>query len=296
MAVEATSPLHPGEASSALEARDVRLRYGRRGPAALDQVSMTVPRGSITALVGPNGAGKSSLMRSFVGFEHPQRGTLFVLGHDVAKQRTEALACAGYLAQDSQLYRGLTVARHIDLVEGLRASFDRADAMVTLERMRIPLRVRASNLSGGQQVLAALALVLATRAPVLILDEPLGALDVLARREFLALLVAEVRQRGTSVLMASHVIADMASTCDRVVAIAGGQVVLELGTGEALAAHRLVGGTVTGTGVIGSFLGLDGSPVTLVRSGDQTLPPPDLEALVAGYLASSRAASQAPAA
>jgi ABC-2 type transport system ATP-binding protein len=257
---------------------------------------MTVPRGSITALVGPNGAGKSSLMRSFVGFEHPQRGTLFVLGHDVAKQRTEALACAGYLAQDSQLYRGLTVARHIDLVEGLRASFDRADAMVTLERMRIPLRVRASNLSGGQQVLAALALVLATRAPVLILDEPLGALDVLARREFLALLVAEVRQRGTSVLMASHVIADMASTCDRVVAIAGGQVVLELGTGEALAAHRLVGGTVTGTGVIGSFLGLDGSPVTLVRSGDQTLPPPDLEALVAGYLASSRAASQAPAA
>ncbi|MCC7196439.1 MAG: ATP-binding cassette domain-containing protein [Gemmatimonadaceae bacterium] len=188
------------------------------------------------------------------------------------------------------------MARHIDLAEGLRAGFDRGDAIVTLERMRIPLRTRAGNLSGGQQVLAALALVLATRAPVLILDEPLGALDVLARREFLALLVAEVRQRGTSVLMASHVIADMASTCDRVVAIAGGRVVLELGTIEALAAHRVVGGTVSGTGVIGSFLGLDGAPVSLVRSADPALPPPDLEALVAGYLASSRAASEAPAA
>lgn len=257
---------------------------------------MTVPRGSITAVVGPNGAGKSSLMRSFVGFERPQHGALFVSGYDIANQRTEALACAGYLAQDSQLYRGLTVARHIDLVEGLRATFDREDAIVTLERMRIPLRVRAGNLSGGQQVLAALALVLATRAPVLILDEPLGALDVLARREFLALLVAEVRQRRTSVLMASHVIADMASTCDRVVAIAGGRVVLELGTAEALATHRLVAGTAIGPSSVGSFLGLDGATVTLVRSGDHTLPPPDLEALVAGYLASSRAASRAPAA
>ncbi|MFN8517922.1 MAG: ATP-binding cassette domain-containing protein [Chloroflexota bacterium] len=84
---------------------------------------MAAPRGSITALVGPNGAGKSSLLRSFVGFEHPQQGVLRVLGHGVRAERAPALASVGYLAQDSQLYHGLTVARHVDLMEppnGLR--------------------------------------------------------------------------------------------------------------------------------------------------------------------------------
>jgi ABC-2 type transport system ATP-binding protein len=255
---------------------------------------MTAPRGSIIALVGPNGAGKSSLLRSFVGFEHPQRGVLRVLGHDVRAERATALASVGYLAQDSQLYRGLTVVRHVDLMESLRTEFDRADALSTLEWMRIPLNARAGNLSGGQQVLAALALVLATRAPVLILDEPLGALDILARREFLALLVSQVRQRGTTVLLASHVVADMAATCDRVVAIAHGRVLLEQTTVDALATHRLRPGRMTTKQVVGSFLGADGAMVSLVRSSDPYLTTPVLEDLVVGYLAASREASEAP--
>ena len=106
-------------------------------------------------------------------------------GIDPQKDRAAAVARVGYVPQSPSLYRDLSVAEHITLAGTLRDGFDEAMAARHVERLSIPLGARAGELSGGEQAQVGLALALATRAPILLLDEPLASLDPLARREFL---------------------------------------------------------------------------------------------------------------
>ncbi len=298
MSAVAPAPTPPdavGPARSALEAIGVSKRY-RRGAEALREVHLAVPQGSIAALVGPNGAGKTTLIRCWVGFETPTAGSVRVLGVDPATDRAGAVARLGYVAQSTGLYRGLSVADHLDLAGTLRKGFDAAEARLRLEQLGIPLRQRAGTLSGGQASQLALCIALGTHAPVLLLDEPLASLDPLARHEFLNLLVSVVRERGATALLSSHIVSDVAAACDGLVVLGSGRVTLQAPIATAMATHRLAApGGADPASVVATFARPGGDIGVLVRSEDPALPTPTLEELVMGYLAAARGGGRSDA-
>jgi ABC-2 type transport system ATP-binding protein len=273
------------------EAQGVGKRYRRRRPWALKDVDVAVPAGSITALVGPNGAGNSTLINAGVGFERPSAGRVLVDGVDPWRERGRAILKVGYVPQSPSLYRELTVEDHVALAVSLRPGFDHHLARRRLDQLAIPLNSRADELSGGQQAQVGLALALGTRAPVLLLDEPLASLDPLARREFLHVLVDAVRADGATALLSSHVITDIEQACDRLLVLGGGRKLLDLSIAESIAAHRVVETRAPGDDVVGTFMHVDGSQVSLVRSGPGAIPrgrPASLEEVVLGHLAAGR--------
>ena len=277
----------------ALEAVGVGKRYRRGRPWALRALDLAIPEGAITALVGPNGSGKSTLIKGYVGFERPTTGRLLVGGVDPWKDRGGAIRQIGYVPQAASLYRELSVADHLSLAARFRADFDRDAAVRRLDELDIPLHAPADELSGGQQAQVGLALALGTRAPVLLLDEPLASLDPLARREFLHVMVEAVREVGATALLSSHVITDIEQACDRLLVLGGGRVLLDVSIAEARAGHRVVeagsdnaGGIAQG--LVGRFPDPDGRSLVLVARSDETGRPATLEEIVLGHLAAGR--------
>jgi len=273
----------------ALEAIGVSKRYRRTGSWALLDADLEVPEGTITALVGPNGAGKSTLIRTWVGFERPTRGLVRVGGIDPREDRAGAVARIGYVSQSTALYRGLTVGEHLTLARTMRPGFDDEAAQARLEQLAIPLSQKAGSLSGGQAAQVALCIALSTGAPILLLDEPLAALDPLARHDFLNLLVSAVRERGATALLSSHIVSDVEAVCDHLVVLGMGRVTLQAPIREAIAEHRLGPvGSMPAEQTVATFARPGGEPIALVRSSDPSLPRPSLEELVMGYLAAAR--------
>jgi ABC-2 type transport system ATP-binding protein len=252
-----------------LETTGLGKRYGRRRWALRD-LDLAVEEGSITALVGPNGSGKSTLLKAWVGFERPTTGRLRIHGVDPVSDRGGAIALAGYVPQAPSLYRELTVDDHLAFAVFHRPGFDRSLARTYLDDLSIPLDSRADELSGGQQAQVGLALALGTRAPVLLLDEPLASLDPLARREFLQVLVDAVRAAGATALLSSHVITDIEQACDSLIVLGGGRSLLAVSIAEAIARHRVVPAEdpqPIGAAAVGSFPSATGERLTLVRAG-----------------------------
>jgi ABC-2 type transport system ATP-binding protein len=267
-----------------LEARGLAKRY-RRGVWALGGIDLALPAGGITALVGPNAAGKSTLIKTWVGFEKPTRGTAAVMGIDPWRHRSKALANVGYVPQSPALYDGLSVEDHLDLAAQLRPGFDRAAARARLSQLDIPVGAGARSLSGGQQAQVALALALGTRAPILLLDEPLASLDPLARREFLHVVTDAVREGGATTLLSSHIVTDVEQACDRLIVLGVGHVLLHDTVANVLAGHAI--STSQKGDAVASFAAPDGTRIWLVRGAADR--PATLEEVVLGYLASSRA-------
>ena len=274
--------------TAVLEARGLAKRY-RRGVWALTGIDLELPAGGITALVGPNAAGKSTLIKTWVGFERPTRGSAAVMGLDPWRQRSQALANLGYVPQSPALYDGLSVDDHLDLAVQLRPGFDRAYARERLDQLGIPRAAGARSLSGGQQAQVSLALALGTRAPILLLDEPLASLDPLARREFLHVLTDAVRDGGATTLLSSHIVTDVEQSCDRLIVLGVGRVLLHDTVANALAGHAI--STSDRTDAVADFAAPDGSRIWLVRgAGDR---PATLDEVVLGYLASARSTAVA---
>ena len=271
-----------------LEACELTKRY-RRSVTALAGINLELPAGGITALVGPNAAGKSTLIKTWVGFERPTNGSARVIGIDPWRHRSEALARIGYIPQSPALYDGLSVNDHLDLAVQLRPSFDRAYAEQRLGQLDIPVGRGARSLSGGQQAQVALALALGTRAHILLLDEPLAALDPLARREFLHVLTDAVRADGATALLSSHIVTDVEQACDRLIVLGVGHVLLHDTVAAAMAAHSVT--TTERTDAVGSFAAGDGSRIHVVRGAGER--PATLEEIVLGYLASGRSSAAA---
>ena len=267
-----------------LVAEGVTKRYGR--VVALSDVSLSVPTGSITALIGPNAAGKSTLIKLFVGFERPNAGRVRVAGVDPISDRGAALRHIGYIPQSPALYRELTVADHLDLAARLRPGFDRTAAVERLSALGIPARSRGHELSGGQQAQLTLAVALGTRADILLLDEPLASLDPLARHDFLVLLADVARHRSATVVLSSHIVGELGAVCDRLVVLGVGRVLYEGLVADALARHR-VSDDLEAPHRIAVFPGSDGRTHALTTGDVGRLPTLDEVAL--GYLASARA-------
>ena len=231
--------------SAALEAEGLGMRYG--GFWALRDCHLQAPAGSVIALVGPNGAGKTTLLQLVTGLLRPSAGTITVFGKDARDGSAEALSQVAFVAQERPLYPGFTVADLLRMGRHLNLRWDQALAEERLDELGVPLTRRAGKLSGGQQAQVALALALAKRAPLLVLDEPLANLDPIARRDFMRVLMSAVAEDGLTVLLSSHVIADLEPVCDWLVLLNQGRVQLAGAIDEVLAGHRILTGPRTDT-------------------------------------------------
>ena len=225
---------------AALEARSLGKRYGSTW--ALHDCALTVPPGSVTALVGPNGAGKTTLLQLAVGLIAPTSGSIGVLGHDPHTEPLAVLPQVGFVAQDHPLPRRFTIAETLRVGRALNPSWDDAVAERRIDELGLSRRQRIGTLSGGQQAQVALTLALAKQPRLLLLDEPVAALDPLARRAFLTGVLQAVTETGTTVVLSSHIVTDLERICDRLIILNGGQTQLTGSIDDIVAGHRLLTG------------------------------------------------------
>ena len=225
--------------TAVLEASGLGKQYGRRW--ALRDCSLAVPPGRVVGLVGPNGAGKTTLLHLAVGLLAPTEGTLDVLGARPAES-PQQMGRIGFVAQDTRTYAALSVADHLHLGAWLNPAWDSERAERRIDQLGLDRNQRAGKLSGGQRAQLALTLALAKRPELLILDEPVASLDPLARREFLQHLMEAVAEHELSVVLSSHLVADLERVCDYLIVLVASRLQVA-GEVETLLAshHRLTG-------------------------------------------------------
>lgn len=226
--------------TAALESQGLGRRYGAQW--ALQGCTLEVARGTVTALVGPNGAGKTTLLRLAVGLTRPSAGSVRVLGLDPRADAAEALPKVGFLAQEHPLYGGFTIAEMLRVGRKLNPSWDDGAARARIAELDLPLGKKVRSLSGGQRAQVALTVALAKQPELLLLDEPVASLDPLARREFLQSVLAVVAEREITVVLSSHILADLERVCDHLVILAAGRTQLVGSIEEIVASHRLLTG------------------------------------------------------
>ncbi|SCG77754.1 ABC transporter ATP-binding protein [Micromonospora inositola] len=233
------------EPSIAVEARDVGRRYGTVW--ALRECSFQLPASRIIALVGANGAGKSTLMSIIAGTLAATCGSLLVHGRPMVKGRsTNGGGSAGsrvaILAQDKPLYRDFSVSDMLRFGRSMNRVWDQRRALSWLQRFDIPLDRRCGKLSGGQRAQVALAVALGSRPAVLLLDEPLANLDPVARTEVTGELMAEAADSDMTVMLSTHIIAELSGVGDHLLLLDAGRPVLTGDVEDLLDSHvRLTG-------------------------------------------------------
>ena len=231
---------------SAISTQELGKRYGSKW--ALRDCTIDVPEGSVTALVGPNGAGKTTLLQLAVGLTRPSAGDVTVLG--LSPRDPALLARVGFVGQEHPLHRGFTVAETMKLGRKLNPGWDDALAHQRLQRLDLPFDRTVGRLSGGQRAQVALTVALAKRPELLLLDEPVASLDPLARREFLNSLMEAVSETGLTVILSSHIVAELERVCDHLVILAQARAELAGPIDEIVAGHRLLTGPRTDAGAV----------------------------------------------
>jgi ABC-2 type transport system ATP-binding protein len=225
--------------TAVLQARGLGKRYGRRS--ALSECTLDIPAGHVVGLVGPNGAGKTTLLNLAGGLLQPTSGSIEVLGGRPGASPAQ-LGKVGFVAQDTPTYAALSVAEHLRLGARLNPGWDASLAEERIERVGLDPARRAGKLSGGQRAQLALTLGIAKRPELLILDEPVAALDPLARREFLQGLMEAAAEHELSVVLSSHLVADLERVCDYLIVLVDSRVQVAGEVEELLATHHLLTG------------------------------------------------------
>jgi ABC-2 type transport system ATP-binding protein len=262
--------------TAVIETEGLGKRYRRLW--ALADCTLSVPAGRVVGLVGQNGAGKSTLLNLTAGLLAPTTGTMRVLGGP-PPARPAQLARVGFLAQDAPVYAGLSVAEHLTLGARLNPGWDAGFARRRIDWLGLDPGQRAGKLSGGQRAQLALTLAIGKRPELLILDEPVASLDPLARREFLEDLTEAIAEQELSVVLSSHLMADLERVCDYLIVLVGSRVQVAGPVGELLATHHLLTGPrrdpaapPVGQQVI-SASHTDRTTTLLVRSSEPILDP-----------------------
>jgi ABC-2 type transport system ATP-binding protein len=285
-----------------IEANDLGKRYGVTW--ALRECTLAVPEGRLAALVGPNGAGKTTLLNLAVGLTDPSSGTIWVLGGRRAGSLA-ALDGIAFVAQNAPLYKNLSAADQLHETRNLNRTFDQGYAERRLRELGIPLRQKAGKMSGGQQAQVALTLALARRPKLLVLDEPLANLDPVAREDFMATVMTAATEDGVSVVLSSHVLAELERVADYLVLVSHGNLKMAGQVEDLLAAHHMLSGPATESGRVAQKLNVvharrSASTGFLLVRGDSTANPAPpgweqravtLEELTMAYLRESGAAT-----
>ncbi len=274
----------------AVEAVGLGKRY-RGDQWALRDCDFAVPAGRICGVVGANGAGKSTLLTLAARLIRPTEGEIRVFGE--ASSTPESRARVAHLTQEKPLYPSFTVAETLRIGRELNPGWDEDAAQRVVDLGELRPRARIGSLSGGQRTRVALALTLGKRADLLLLDEPMADLDPLARHELMGVLMAEAAERGTTILVSSHILAELDGVIDHLLVVQAGRIRLAGDLEEILDGHQLLTGVAEGTELPAGIVvdrRVRGRQVTaLLRTGEPVDGPweltrPTLEELLLTYL------------
>ena len=229
--------------TGALETMGLGKQYGDLW--ALRDCTLTVPAGRVAALVGPNGAGKSTLLQLASGLNYPSAGVVRVFGRSPQQDSGMVLPRIGFLSQDRPLYdcrRGLKVEGMLTVGKKLNPRWDDALARRRLHHLGIPLKRKAGKLSGGQQAQVGLVLALAKRPELLLLDSRWPRWIRWRDASSCRSLMDAVAEGGLTVLLSSHILADLERVCDYLVILSAAHVQLAGDIDQIVARHKLMSG------------------------------------------------------
>lgn len=204
-----------------VEIKNVSKRY--RSVVAMDGISLTIPAGVVFAVLGENGAGKTTTIRTMLGLETPDSGSVSVLGMNPVRDAVTIRRSVGYVPDDPKLYDWMKVSQIGWFAAGFYPEGYESEFLRLAEELELPTDVRIKTLSKGGKAKVALALAMAHRPELLILDEPTSGLDTLVRRKFLESMV-DVAAEGRTVLLSSHQIPEVERVADYVAIVNEGKV------------------------------------------------------------------------
>ena len=207
-----------------LEMKNVVKTFGH--VMALDNLSLTVPKGAVYGLVGPNGAGKSTAIRHLTGIYRPDKGEVTLEGMPVF-ENPSAKGRIGYIPDDVFYYPGATLEEMRKFYKGIYPKFDDALFARLHEIFQLPVNTPIRRYSKGMQKQAAFHLTMSIHPEVLILDEPVDGLDPVMRRQVMSVILADVAEHGTTVLISSHNLRELEDVCDHVGIMDKGRMLLE---------------------------------------------------------------------
>ena len=206
----------------ALNLKNVCMHYPHFN---LDNIDLSLERGSILGLIGPNGAGKSTTIRILMGLLKPDSGIVEVLGHDMIKDAATARWKIGYASEDLRLYKKMTIGWHMQFIKDMFPDWDDDYATSLLKKFDLRIDQKIKGLSHGQRVKSSLLLILARKPDLLVLDEPTTGLDPVARMETLNEMMEILMEEHRSIIFSSHNTADVEQLSDQIAFIDRGQVV-----------------------------------------------------------------------
>lgn len=221
-----------------VELSAVTVRYGKF--LALDGLSLAARAGEIYGFLGRNGAGKTTTMRVLMGVLAPVAGEIRLFGESMKRVPVSIKRRIGYVSQEQNFYPWMNAEQLGRFVGAFYPTWDEGEYGRLLQVLDIPPRRRAAELSGGTRTKLGLALALAPRPPLLLLDEPTTGLDPVARREFNDLVVAMVAERGVTAFFSSHLVDDVESIATRVGIIQAGRMRIEGKLSELMSRVRRV--------------------------------------------------------
>ena len=207
-----------------LEMKHVTKTFGKFK--ALDDLSMTVPKGSVYGLVGPNGAGKSTAIRLMTGIYRPDSGSITLEGMPVYENPVNKVRM-GYIPDDIFYFPSASMEEMKSFYKGIYPQFDEELYKKLFEAFQLPRKGAIRRFSKGMQKQAAFHLSLCTHPEMLILDEPVDGLDPVMRRQVWSLILSEVAANGTTVLVSSHNLRELEDICDHVGIMDHGKMLLE---------------------------------------------------------------------
>jgi len=219
-----------------IRADNLWKKFGRHD--ALQGLSFSVPEGSAYALIGANGAGKTTAIRILMNILEAERGSAAVLGVDSRRISPRQLAQIGYVSENQDIPKSLTVAEYLDYLRPFYPRWDKSLEASVMRELRLPRDRRIGDLSHGMRMKAALACALPFRPKLLILDEPLSGVDSLVRDDFMAGLVRQLED--TTVLISSHELSEIEGVATHVGFIEAGKLLFEESMSDLTARFREV--------------------------------------------------------
>ena len=206
-----------------IEMREVTKRFGRFE--AIEELSLSVPEGSVYALIGPNGAGKTTTIRVLMNILQPDRGEVTVLGTPSRQLSTKDFERIGYVSESQKLPDGLSLAHYFEYLRSLYPAWDRALEKQLCEQFELPPSRKIKHLSHGMRMKTLLVGALSYRPKLLVLDEPLSGLDTLVRDEVVNGLLQQAAD--TTILISSHELAEIESFTTHVAFMQNGRLLLQ---------------------------------------------------------------------
>jgi ABC-2 type transport system ATP-binding protein len=228
----------PSSTPPIVEIRRLTRRFGAK--TALDDVSLTVPRGGVFGLIGGNGAGKTTLIKHILGMLKPQAGSVSVFGLDPVQNPVGTLGRIGYLSEDRDLPNWMRVGELMRYTQAFFPTWDVNFAEELRDAFDLDRLARVKTLSRGQRARAGLLVALAHRPELLVLDEPSSGLDPVVRRDILGAIIRTIADEGRTVLFSSHLLDEVERVADRVAIIHQGRVLLTASMDEVKDTHRRV--------------------------------------------------------